>query len=200
MFAATGSRGRRRAARPLPVRLEPRRGRRCCRRSARPPAIFATNIRLALVPFILIALRFQTARASRLIGDVLLGGLLGGNAALVGLALGRWQDRLIPLPPAPADRVPRDRHRRGRMAQRPAAAATTAARFARPRATRSRPACCWRSPRPSRCSRPHTADVTPPSLTHLRPVPRLAALAASPQDLDPRRPAGVASAAAAVTS
>ena len=61
--------------------------------------IFATNIRLALVPFILIALRFQTARASRLIGDVLLAGLLGGNAALVGLALGRWQDRLMPYLP-----------------------------------------------------------------------------------------------------
>lgn len=61
--------------------------------------IFATNIRLALVPFIVIALRFQSARASRLIGDVLLAGLLGGNAALVGLALGRWQDRLIPYLP-----------------------------------------------------------------------------------------------------
>jgi hypothetical protein len=62
-------------------------------------SIFATNLRVAVVPFILIALRFQAGRASRLIADVLLAGVLGGNAVLVGLALGRWQDRLVPYLP-----------------------------------------------------------------------------------------------------
>jgi hypothetical protein len=62
-------------------------------------SIFATNLRVAVIPLILIALRFQVGRVSRLLGDVLLAAVLAGNAIRVGLALGRWQDRLLPYLP-----------------------------------------------------------------------------------------------------
>jgi hypothetical protein len=62
-------------------------------------SIFATNFRVAVLPFALIALRFQAGRVTRLLGDVLLAAVLAGNAIRVGLALGRWQDRLLPYLP-----------------------------------------------------------------------------------------------------
>ena len=62
-------------------------------------SIFATNLRVAVLPFLLIALRFQLGRVTALLGDVALAVVLAGNAVRVGLALGRWQDRLLPYLP-----------------------------------------------------------------------------------------------------
>jgi hypothetical protein len=48
--------------------------------------------------------RFGPNRRARLTGDVLVAGILGGNALRVGLALGRWQDDLLAyLPQLPLE-------------------------------------------------------------------------------------------------
>jgi hypothetical protein len=62
-------------------------------------SIFATNLRVAVLPFTLIALRFHMGRVTRPLGDVVLAAVFAGNAVRVGLALGRWQDRLLPYLP-----------------------------------------------------------------------------------------------------
>jgi hypothetical protein len=62
-------------------------------------AIAATNARTLSVPFLLVAFRFASERRSRAVGDVLVLGLLAGNALRVGLALGRDGGGLVPYVP-----------------------------------------------------------------------------------------------------
>ena len=68
--------------------------------SARPPRSSRPTSASPLVPFLLIALRFQSARATALLGDVAARrGSSPATRSRVGLALGRWQDRLLPYLP-----------------------------------------------------------------------------------------------------
>jgi len=62
-------------------------------------AIAATNARTLSASFLLAALRFPTERRSRTLGDVIVLGLLAGNALRVGLALGRDGGGLVPYVP-----------------------------------------------------------------------------------------------------
>jgi hypothetical protein len=62
-------------------------------------AIAATNARTLSAPFLLTAFRFTMGRRTRTLGDLLVVGLLAGNALRVGLALGRDGGRLIPYVP-----------------------------------------------------------------------------------------------------
>lgn len=58
-------------------------------------SILATNLRVLAVPFILAALRFPTTRLGRTTGDLILTALTALSTLAVGIALGRWQQRLI---------------------------------------------------------------------------------------------------------
>ena len=62
-------------------------------------SIWLTNLRVLFAPFGLILLKAPASRAGRLIGDLLIACALGLTAIQVGLALGRWQDRLLPYLP-----------------------------------------------------------------------------------------------------
>ena len=62
-------------------------------------AIFATNLRVLAAPFLLIGFAFATGRRAAVIGDVIVAGVLLANTLDVGLALGRWQARLVPYLP-----------------------------------------------------------------------------------------------------
>jgi hypothetical protein len=62
-------------------------------------SILLNNARVLALPYGLLILRFDTVRWGRTLGSVLLIGVLGINAVTVGLALGRWQGRLIPYLP-----------------------------------------------------------------------------------------------------
>ena len=62
-------------------------------------SIFVTNLRVAAVPFILIAIRFASARSTRTAGDLILAGILFANTVRIGLAIGRWQTQLVPYLP-----------------------------------------------------------------------------------------------------
>lgn len=62
-------------------------------------SIVLNNVRVLAAPFILVAARFERARASRLAGDTIVAAILVGNAIAVGLALGRWRAALIPFIP-----------------------------------------------------------------------------------------------------
>ena len=62
-------------------------------------SIFVTNLRVAAVPFILIAFRFPSASSTRTAGDLVLTGILFANAVRIGLAIGRWQTQLVPYLP-----------------------------------------------------------------------------------------------------
>ncbi len=67
-------------------------------------AIAATNARVLSAPFLLALFRFPSGRRSRQLGDLLVIGLLGGNALRVGLALGHHGDQLLPyLPQLPLE-------------------------------------------------------------------------------------------------
>jgi len=61
--------------------------------------IFATNVRVLATPFLLIGFAFATGRRAVVIGDVIVAGILLANTLHVGLALGRWQGRLVPYLP-----------------------------------------------------------------------------------------------------
>jgi hypothetical protein len=61
--------------------------------------IFATNLRVLAAPFLLIAFAFATGRHAAQLGDVIVAGILLLNSLHVGLALGRWQGRLVPYLP-----------------------------------------------------------------------------------------------------
>ncbi|MFZ1996726.1 MAG: hypothetical protein WAU75_21610 [Solirubrobacteraceae bacterium] len=67
-------------------------------------SIAAGNARVLSAPFLLALFRFPAGDRSRRIGDLLVGGLLAGNALRVGLALGRWHQQLLPyLPQLPLE-------------------------------------------------------------------------------------------------
>jgi hypothetical protein len=57
-------------------------------------AIAATNARTLVVPLVLCAGRWHTARVTRRLGDLLVAAIVLVNAALVGVALGRYPTRL----------------------------------------------------------------------------------------------------------
>lgn len=66
--------------------------------------ILAQNLRVLAAPYLLSLFRFGRERRARLVGDVVVAGILGGNALRVGLALGRWQGSLLPyLPQLPLE-------------------------------------------------------------------------------------------------
>ena len=90
-------------------------------------SILETNLRVLAAPFLLIAFRFHTTRSARAAGDVIVGAILAANALHIGLAIGRWQARLIPyLPHLPLEYAA-------------AVLATSAWLSARRRATRQQP-------------------------------------------------------------
>ena len=62
-------------------------------------AIVVINLRVLCAPFLLTAFRFPTGRRSRALGDLVVVGLLAGNALRVGLALGRDGVDLLPYVP-----------------------------------------------------------------------------------------------------
>lgn len=62
-------------------------------------AIVAINARVLSAPFLLVLFRFPSGRRSRQLGDLLIIGLLAGNALRVGLALGHHGDQLLQYVP-----------------------------------------------------------------------------------------------------
>jgi hypothetical protein len=67
-------------------------------------SIAAVNARILAAPFLMAICRFPAQRCTRRLGDLVIGGVLGANALRVGLALGRWHDRLLPyLPQLPLE-------------------------------------------------------------------------------------------------
>ena len=67
-------------------------------------SILATNIGVLIVPFALVALRFQSTRGWRLLADTLVLIVLGRSAITIGLALGHNGTRLLPyLPQLPVE-------------------------------------------------------------------------------------------------
>ena len=61
--------------------------------------ILANNLRLLAAPFLLWLLRLQHSRVGRAAGDLIMLALAGASAVTVGIALGRWRERLIPYLP-----------------------------------------------------------------------------------------------------
>ena len=57
-------------------------------------AIFLTNASTLIAPFILVAGRWHTGHVTRHVGDLVVGGLVTANAAMIGLALGRYPTQL----------------------------------------------------------------------------------------------------------
>ena len=62
-------------------------------------SIAGTNARVLSAPFLLAWFRFPAHPRSRWLADLLITAVLGANALHVGLALGRWQLRLLPYVP-----------------------------------------------------------------------------------------------------
>jgi hypothetical protein len=62
-------------------------------------SILSANIGVLLVPFAVVALRFNASRRSRRCGDALLLIVLGRSATTIGLALGHNGTRLLPYIP-----------------------------------------------------------------------------------------------------
>jgi hypothetical protein len=62
-------------------------------------SIAGTNARVLSAPFLLAWFRFPAHPRSRWLADLLITAILGVNALHVGLALGRWQLRLLPYVP-----------------------------------------------------------------------------------------------------
>lgn len=62
-------------------------------------SITATNARVLSAPFLLALFRFPDHRRTRQVGDAFTAGLVAGNALRAGIALGRWQARLLPYVP-----------------------------------------------------------------------------------------------------
>jgi hypothetical protein len=62
-------------------------------------SIVIQNARVLALPFGLVAFGIHHGRFSRHLGDGAVVGVLGVNAVKVGLALGRWQGRLLPYLP-----------------------------------------------------------------------------------------------------
>lgn len=62
-------------------------------------SILQNNLRVLAVPFLLAALRFPASRLGRPSGDAIIAGLIAASTIPVGIALGRWQERLLPYLP-----------------------------------------------------------------------------------------------------
>jgi hypothetical protein len=62
-------------------------------------SILANNARVLTAPFILIAARFARSPRAAIVGDAVIGLIVGGNALVIGLAIGRWDDALAPYLP-----------------------------------------------------------------------------------------------------
>ena len=66
--------------------------------------ILKNNLRVLAVPFLLAALGFPASRFGRCSGDVIVAGLVAASTIPVGIAVGRWQERLVPyLPQLPLE-------------------------------------------------------------------------------------------------
>ncbi len=62
-------------------------------------SVTANNLRVLTAPFLLAVFRWPRGRITRHLGDVLIAALIAENTIAVGLALGRWGDRLLPYVP-----------------------------------------------------------------------------------------------------
>jgi hypothetical protein len=62
-------------------------------------SVIANNLRVLAAPFLLAVFRWPGGRLTRRLGDLLIAGLIGLNTIVVGLALGRWGERLLPYVP-----------------------------------------------------------------------------------------------------
>lgn len=62
-------------------------------------SILANNARVLTAPFILIAARFARSPRAAIVGDAVIGLIVGGNALVIGLAIGRWGGALAPYLP-----------------------------------------------------------------------------------------------------
>jgi hypothetical protein len=62
-------------------------------------SVIANNLRVLAAPFLLAVFRWPRGRLTRRLGDVLIAALIAENTIAVGLAVGRWGDRLLPYVP-----------------------------------------------------------------------------------------------------
>ena len=62
-------------------------------------SVIANNLRVLAAPFLLAVFHWPAGRITRRLGDVLIAALIAQNTLAVGLALGRWGDRLLPYVP-----------------------------------------------------------------------------------------------------
>jgi hypothetical protein len=62
-------------------------------------SVIANNLRVLAAPFLLTVFRWPRGRLTRRLGDLLIAALIAENTITVGLALGRWGDRLLPYVP-----------------------------------------------------------------------------------------------------
>jgi hypothetical protein len=62
-------------------------------------SVIANNLRVLAAPFLLAVFRWPGGRLTRRLGDLLIAALIAQNTIAVGLALGRWGERLLPYVP-----------------------------------------------------------------------------------------------------
>ncbi|MDQ6807546.1 MAG: hypothetical protein M3065_21930 [Actinomycetota bacterium] len=62
-------------------------------------SILLNNLRALPAPFLLVIFGFPAARITRTVGDLAVAAILALNCIPVGIALGRWQGRLLPYVP-----------------------------------------------------------------------------------------------------
>jgi hypothetical protein len=62
-------------------------------------SVAANNLRVLAAPFLLTVFRWPGGRMTRRLGDLVIATLIAENTIAVGLALGRWGDRLLPYVP-----------------------------------------------------------------------------------------------------
>jgi len=62
-------------------------------------SVIANNLRVLAVPFLLAVFHWPSGRITRRLGDLLIAALIAQNTIAVGLALGRWGNRLLPYVP-----------------------------------------------------------------------------------------------------
>jgi hypothetical protein len=62
-------------------------------------SVIANNLRVLAAPFLLAVFRWPAGQVTRRLGDLVIVALIAKNTIAVGLALGRWGDRLLPYVP-----------------------------------------------------------------------------------------------------
>jgi len=62
-------------------------------------SVVANNLRALAAPFLLAVFRWPGGRLTRRLGDIVIAALIAENTIAVGLAVGRWGDRLLPYVP-----------------------------------------------------------------------------------------------------